>query len=469
MAAIRLSCSLSSRSSRPISASRLRHGSTDDREVQVVRRVRVVRGVPVGPVAELVERELPDAVQHPEPRLGRGLGLLPDQAALHQPVEGVHHVVVDLAVGAERADRASTVRAERADGLRRLQGEAPGEYGQPAEHRLLAGVEQVVAPADGVPQCALPVRQVARAAGEQLQRAAHPLQDGRRRQHPDLRRRELDRQGQALQPPADLHHRGQVLLGQGERAGRRPGPVDEQPHRAVVPHRVEGDVPVGDRQRLERERVLTADPHRRPAGHQGGHAGRAGQDVGEHRRRLGDVFEVVDHQQHLPGTQERHDVGDRSPGARRAQPEGPGDRVDDEFGRVDRGQLDVADPVGEQRAEPLREVGGQPGLADPARPGERDEPHILVGEQLGQGGDLQIAVEHLGTRDRDDGRRCRLRRGPTFLEPLREQHRDVVLDQPAQLPGVAEAAERHVGARPRCPRSARPAAGRAGVRASSRR
>jgi hypothetical protein len=119
-----------------------------------------------------------------------------------------------------------------------------------------------VAPADGVTQGALPVREVARPVRQQGQ---PPLQAGQQRawgQVPHPRRGQLERQGQAVQAAADLRHGGGVLGGEGKAGVRRPRPLDEEPHgvgRRQMPGR--GRRPgLREGQRRHQEGVLAGKP-----------------------------------------------------------------------------------------------------------------------------------------------------------------------------------------------------------------
>jgi hypothetical protein len=78
-----------------------------------------------------------------------------------------------------------------------------------------------VAPLDRRAQGLLPRQRCPAAARQQPQPVVQPRRHllGRQRRHP--RRRQLDRQRDAVQPPADLRHRRRVLGGEGEvRPGR---------------------------------------------------------------------------------------------------------------------------------------------------------------------------------------------------------------------------------------------------------
>ena len=96
----------------------------------------------------------------------------------------------------------------------------PAKTPRRAEHRLLAGVQQVVAPGDGVPQRLVPGRQVAGATAQERQPALQPPQQGARRQHGDARGGQLQGQGQAVQPAADRGAPAPAFSGVSAKPGR---------------------------------------------------------------------------------------------------------------------------------------------------------------------------------------------------------------------------------------------------------
>ena len=131
---------------------------------------------------ELLARVLADRLEHPE--------------AAARPA--AQEALVD--------ERLQLVEVGVADGLGRLEREAAGEDGEPAEQALLLLVEQVVAPLDRRPQRALPLGRVAarRRSGAASARSRRSSSSGR--QQPRPRGGELDRERQPVEPAADLAH-----------------------------------------------------------------------------------------------------------------------------------------------------------------------------------------------------------------------------------------------------------------------
>ena len=68
-----------------------------------------------------------------------------------------------------------------------------------------------MAPRDGHSEALLARRGVGGAGADTVQSVSQAVEHGPDRQHPDSRRRELDRQGQAIQPPGNIGDDGHVL------------------------------------------------------------------------------------------------------------------------------------------------------------------------------------------------------------------------------------------------------------------
>ncbi len=103
-----------------------------------------------------------------------------------------------------------------ADGLHRFQRATAEEHRKPAEESLLGRVEESVTPVDGAAKSLLTGRQVAGAAGQQVEAAFQARQHGGRREQLDARRRQFDGEGQTVEASADGSDSGRVFIGQGE-------------------------------------------------------------------------------------------------------------------------------------------------------------------------------------------------------------------------------------------------------------
>ena len=217
-------------------------------------------------------------------------------------------------------------------------------------------------------------------------------------------------------------------------------PLHEQSHRRASLH-VRG-VPAGPdrwhRERRHRELVLTAEPQHHPAGHQPHHARSRPQQLSNHRSRPHHLLEVVQHQHQPPGVQVRLQVGDQR-AARGAQPQRGGDRRHHQLGRPDRAELNEPYPVLKTRTHPLRDLHREPAFPDSARAGEGDQAHTFGTHQVAHRRSVIVAAHKRRRRHRH--RPCQRRpvsgAVPRWrpLEPLAQQHGQVVLDQALQLGG----------------------------------
>ena len=182
---------------------------------------------------ELFSAELADRLQHAEARLA---------VAAARPLRARLLATSDETPSSTSVpSRPST--PQTASAASRVQ--PPTKTRQPTEQGLLARLEQVVAPGDGVAQRLLAGRQVARATGQQRQALLQPREHRLRRQDSHAGRRQLDASGRPSSA-ADLGHGRGVLVGEREigpdRASRarRTGP----PRRtATRPPRAAGDRP----------------------------------------------------------------------------------------------------------------------------------------------------------------------------------------------------------------------------------
>ena len=111
---------------------------------------------------QAIARVLADGLQHGVTRFVAGGGALLEQTVIDEGGDPFHHVKWGM-----RLATAGGVRCAKADRFGGVQGEASDEDGETAEERLLAIVEQVIAPPNRVPHGLLAQGQVTRAATEQ--------------------------------------------------------------------------------------------------------------------------------------------------------------------------------------------------------------------------------------------------------------------------------------------------------------
>jgi hypothetical protein len=229
---------------------------------------------------------------------------------------------------------------------------------QPPEDRLLLRREQVVAPADRRPQGPLPLRRIARTAGQQRQAPLDPLQNllGRERSH--ARRRQLERERQMVEPAADLEDAVVRLEVRAHHAGPREEEadtllLDERRHRVLL-----------FRGQTERLAARRDDPQVR--------AGR--EQLSEAWRRPHHLLEVVEDEQHAPAADV---LGRLGLGTKRRA-----DRRHDELRVAHSLEPDPPDAV----LVSVDHLGGsldrEAGLPGAAGPGQRQEPSSLVAQEL---------------------------------------------------------------------------------------
>ncbi|MNG23292.1 hypothetical protein D3C84_1078780 [compost metagenome] len=70
--------------------------------------------------------------------------------------------------------------------------------------------------------------------GQQLKTVVQLRPHAHQRQRIDLRRRQFNRQGQAIEPPTDFPHRLEILFAQGKTLLACPGTADKQLHRRIA-------------------------------------------------------------------------------------------------------------------------------------------------------------------------------------------------------------------------------------------
>ena len=152
---------------------------------------------------QLLEGKLTQGLQHDEAWLTVRTCLLAQQTLVQKRGDTLERVALRFTPSAR-------------DGLRRLEGEAPGEDREAPEEHLLLRRQQVVTPGDGVPHRLLPFRDITSASGQQRQPVLEPGKQGCWRKHFDPRGGQFDGEGKAVHAPTDLGDGDGVLRGQGE-------------------------------------------------------------------------------------------------------------------------------------------------------------------------------------------------------------------------------------------------------------
>ena len=157
MAARKLSCSTSQQRSHASRSAGLISRVSSSASDEHVGRVGALgrRGLAV--LEQPLPAVLAERLEHDEARLAVLGRPLHEQAVVHERGDAVQDVDAQVLAGI-------------ADGLRGLERAASGEHRQAAKELLLGRRQQVVAPLDRLAQRLLAFRQVARPAGQQLER-----------------------------------------------------------------------------------------------------------------------------------------------------------------------------------------------------------------------------------------------------------------------------------------------------------
>ncbi len=183
---------------------------------------------------------------------------------------------------------------DRAHGRARFGVVPAGEHAEPLEQRALQGIEHLVGPLDGAPQRLVAFRSAAPAAGEQVEALVETLVEARgdvgRRHQCDPRRRELERERDAVEAPADLADLRGVRRIDREPGLHGAGALLEQPRRRRRGHHVDrGRSLRGHVELAQRPRLFTGDAERLAARDQEVHARALGQ------QRIDHVAGLVEH------------------------------------------------------------------------------------------------------------------------------------------------------------------------------
>ena len=277
-----------------------------DREGRVHGQVTVRHGGRLAGRDELFARVLADRLEHP----------VPHRVAVHEheraideagqtvfQVEGIHPAGVVADDPGRHRDRP-----------------APAEHRQAPEQAAVLVVEEVPAPIDHRVERLLARDGRPAAPGQQTEPVAQPHRDVVRRHRRDARRRELDRQRDAVESLADLDDRGHVGIAKRERRVGGGGPLGEQPdglrrgRAARCRPRVTGRLPIGERRPPGRTGTAAGGrPRRGPRAPRGSWSGCAGpaRSRAAVRRTVRDavdeVLGVVEQEQQVLVGEERRD------------------------------------------------------------------------------------------------------------------------------------------------------------------
>jgi hypothetical protein len=138
--------------------------------------------------------------------------------------------------------------------------------------------------------------------------------------------------------------------------------------------------------------VLAGEVEHGPAGHEQGEAGSASEKLAERRGRLVQMLGVVEHEQELPGTQERGQGLERLV-AVLLNCKSAHDRAENDRGIAQRRQLDERGAVRKRRRGGVGSLEREPGLAGAPGTRQDEQPHVLAQEELAQLNELAFATE----------------------------------------------------------------------------
>jgi hypothetical protein len=360
----------------------------------------------------------------------------------HQLEQQVAGRAVLLAHHHQRAVDQAAEHVEQGPGLARVgahrlggvEGEAAAEHRQPGEERLLLAGEQVVAPVDGRAQRAVAGDGVARAGGEQAEavvQAGEQLLGG---EQAHARGGQLDGERQPVEPRAERGDIGEVRRRDLEARRHGGGAFGEQGD-GVIAAELLGRRQAGEIRQAERRDgvfALPVQPERRAAGRQHPQGRAAGEQLADEGRGGQQMLDIVEHEQQVAVAQvaEQHLLDRRRPGF--LQPEAPHDAGGDEAGIEDRRQGNEADAILEHVPRAGGDRDRQPRLAGAGGPAERDQPGVLLRQQVEdldclplppqQGGALRRQVE---VPEAEGAQRRKLRHqagGEELMQVLRLRH-----------------------------------------------
>ena len=349
-------------------------------------------GLPVG--TQPLECVLADRVEHREARLAVNAAARDDQALVAQR--------------RQEAESGLVVTEHSSRGSER---DPAGEDRELLQRRLLDRLEQRVAPVDRRNERLLPSRHVSRAAGEEREPLLQTARDLGQREQPDAGGRELDRERQAVQPPADrahLLHLRRCRLGHRARSSCA---REEQLEAVVVDerwHRVLG---------LGRHVQALAARRQNPKS-------RAFRHEVAHERGGGDQpLEVVEHEQQLAVAEAAHERVRGGLARLLGEAKRPGDDGRHRVRIVDAREPDEEGAVGVRRGDRARDLDRESGLADPARPRQRQQrrPRERVEDLLC----LVATADERGARQREVPETLGLQRREVEAEARRDE-----LEQP---------------------------------------
>ncbi|CAA9289353.1 MAG: hypothetical protein AVDCRST_MAG77-4527 [uncultured Chloroflexi bacterium] len=298
-----------------------------------------------------------------------------------------------------------------ADGAGGLLGAAAGEDPQVAQQALPLGREQRVAPGDGAAQRLVPFRQSGRRAAEQAQRglAVGPLEPREQRlggEQLGPRRRQLQGQGQPVEPGADLRHLARRVRAEPEVRLHRAGALDEQRHRrhARQLRRRREPLRIRHRQGAHGQLPLAVHVQRGAARGEYPQAGAGGQQLPDVLRRGEHMLHVVQHEQDGARSQLRRQLLQNRPSGVRAQAKRARRRAEHQRGVTQGRERREAHAARKDVPQAPPGLQGEPGLARAGGADKSEQPNPGPGERVDDAGQLLVAPEERAGRGRKRSR-----------------------------------------------------------------
>src|SRR5688572_9763494 len=95
----------------------------------------------------------------------------------------------------------------------------------------MVSIQKIETPFDRAPKSALTLGEIAGATGKEAETGSESIPDAFQRQVADPGSRQLDGQGQAVEPGDNVGHHGSISRLEGEVGSGRPRSIHEQRHR----------------------------------------------------------------------------------------------------------------------------------------------------------------------------------------------------------------------------------------------
>ena len=246
---------------------------------------------------------------------------------------------------------------------------------------------------------------VARPAGQEAQAIAQPREHGLRREDVDARRRQLDRQRQAVEARADLRHGRRILVGHLEVGLHAHGPFDEQGNRLVLRKALRSlmQLRIGRGKRRHRVLPLAVDAQSTSAGGEDRETRGRCQQLGYPWRGVAHLLEVVQDQERaaLAKMVDQRGHGREPAAIRQAQLLRDGPRH--QLRVLQQGERDEEDAVRESVRLASPYLQREARLSGPPWSGQREQ--AGAAQQLLHFAELALTAEEAGELDRQVVRR----------------------------------------------------------------